>query len=266
MRRPKRPHLRCAGGAFLGALLLVVGCSAPGAPRESSRMAVATGGFMSVGVAPDPEMVLSAEASVEEMGIELAATDPAGPSPLPAAGERLLIYSGRFSVAVPSVEEAIEGARRMSDRLGGWVQALRDDTIVIRVPAARWEESLAGLRDLGRILSRAIEAQDVTEEVVDLHLRLRNAQVLRKRLEELLAQAETVEVTLKVETELNRIRTEIERLEGRLQKLSDRVAFSTLTIGFVPVQQAPTRLQALPFPWLRELGLEGLLGLRGGVR
>jgi len=261
------PSRRRPGPAGIAALvLLAAGCGslapARGAPRAvlaSEEVAMDSAGLVAgpgrAGAGGSPEAVLA-----------VTAGDSPEPSPLPSAGPRLLIYSGVFSVAVPSVEDALEAARRMAESLGGWVQALHDDTIVIRVPAARWDEARAGLRDLGRVLSRAIEAQDVTEEVVDLRLRLTNARALRKRLEELLAQAESVEVTLKVEAELHRVRTEIERLEGRLKLVEDRVAFSTLTIRFVPVEQAPTRLQALPFPWLRQLGLETLLGLSGGVR
>ena len=186
--------------------------------------------------------------------------------PTPVSAERLLVYSGRLDAAVGNVDEALDAARAMAEELGGYFQSLSDETITIRVPASRWEEALARVAMIGRILNRQIEAADVTEEVVDLRLRLRNSLALGKRLEELLQMAKTVEETLKVEKELNRIRTEIERLEGRLQFLSDRIAFSTLVIRFVEVTNAPTRPQALPFPWLRALGLNRLLGLSGGGR
>ncbi len=184
--------------------------------------------------------------------------------PTPVSAERLLVYSGRLDAAVGNVDEALDAARAMAEELGGYFQSISDQTITIRVPASRWEEALTRVAAIGRILSRQIEASDVTEEVVDLRLRLRNSLALGKRLEELLGMAKTVEETLKVEKELNRIRTEIERIEGRLQFLSDRIAFSTLVIRFIEVTNAPTRPQALPFPWLRALGLNRLLGLGGG--
>ena len=184
----------------------------------------------------------------------------------PASAERLLVYSGRLETAVGNIDEALDVARAMAEELGGYFQSISDQTITLRVPASRWEEALTRVAAIGRILNRRIEAADVTEEVVDLRLRLRNSLALGKRLEELLQMAKTVEETLKVEKELNRIRTEIERLEGRLQFLSDRIAFSTLVIRFVEVSSAPTRPQALPVPWLQALGLNRLLGLTGGVR
>jgi hypothetical protein len=154
----------------------------------------------------------------------------------------------------------------MAEGLGGYFQSVTKDSITLRVPANRWEEAMAGVGELGRVLDRAIEAADVTEEVVDLRLRLRNAQKMMTRLEELLARAESVEAALKVEKELGRVRTEVERLEGRLKFLGDRIAFSTLTIAFRQVQETTVRPQALPFPWLSRLSVENLLGLPGGAR
>ncbi len=207
-------------------------------------------------------VVFSDTAFIDDFDVEAGSGAP----PAPASAERLLVYSGHLEAAVGNVDEALDAARDMAEELGGYFQSLSDQAITLRVPANRWEEALARVAAIGRILSRQIEASDVTEEVIDLRLRLRNSLALGKRLEELLAMAKTVEETLKVETELNRIRTEIERIEGRLQFLSDRIAFSTLVIRFVEVSNAPTRPQALPFPWLRALGLNRLLGLSGGGR
>ncbi|MCU0724650.1 MAG: DUF4349 domain-containing protein [Planctomycetes bacterium] len=186
--------------------------------------------------------------------------------PGPGAARRFIVYSGAFRLATGSVPEALDAARKLAESLGGHFQSLEESVITIRVPAARWDEALARLPSLGRILSRRIEAADVTDEVVDLSLRLKNARALGDRLAELLAKATTVEETLAVEKELTRIRTEIESLEGKLAVLRDRVALSTLVLTFVPAGDAPVRPQALPFPWLAELSLERLLGLSGGGR
>jgi Domain of unknown function (DUF4349) len=197
---------------------------------------------------------------------QVAEIDGSEPEEVAGPTERMIVYTGRFSVAVGSIETALRTAREMAEDMGGYVQSLQNDTVTLRIPAARFDDALEGLRGMGRILSRSIETKDVTEDVVDLRLRLRNAMALRDRLAELLARAETVEAALKVETELSRVRTEIERIEGRLLVLSKQVSFSTLTVRFVHSGQAPVRPQALPFPWLRQLGLENLLGLQGGVR
>jgi len=226
-----------------------VGLAASTAPRS---------GLESIGGTARVDHLVSVTASVEN--------DLAEPAAIESPPERLIVYTGSFAVAVGSVETALREVRDMAEGMGGYVQGLRGDTATLRIPAARFDDAVEHLREMGRVIERYIQAEDVTDEVVDLRLRLRNAMALRDRLVELLARAETVEAALKVETELARVRTEIERIEGRLQVLSKRVAFSTLTVRFVQVALAPTRPQALPFPWLRELGLENLLGLEGVVR
>jgi len=253
----------------LAVLLTAVGCSSMLPKAAMGRpMAEADVGYcaspVASGIVSRDEGPPLAEYSVS-VGM-VAEFDDEAPEEIAGPEERMIVYTGRFSVAVGSVERALRDVREMTESMGGYVQALQDDVVTLRIPAARFEGALERLRGLGRILSRAIETADVTEDVVDLRLRLRNAMALRDRLVELLARAESVEAALKVETELSRVRTEIERIEGRLQFLASHVAYSTLTVHFVQAGQAPSRPQALPFPWLRELGLENLLGLQGGVR
>ncbi len=269
--------------AMLLLALSVASCNSPGANRamaydQSPTMEPAPGLVAPLSNASMESSLLSlptgdggwedsrdAERAIALIGdIETGALG--GEPVAPASAKRLLVYSGRLDAAVGNIDEALDAARAMAEELGGYFQSLTDKTITLRVPASRWEEALARVAAIGRILNRRIEASDVTEEVVDLKLRLRNSLALGKRLEELLQMAKTVQETLEVEKELTRIRTEIERLEGRLQFLSDRIAFSTLLIRFVEVSNAPTRPQALPFPWLQALGLNRLLGLSGGVR
>jgi hypothetical protein len=105
----------------------------------------------------------------------------------------------------------------------------------------------------------------VTEQYLDVSLRLKNAREVRDRIAALLASAKTVEDSLKVERELERLSSEIERMEGRLKFLRDRAAYSTITISFQPVQVEDLQRQKvfhLPFSWLSEMGLGRLLNLQ----
>lgn len=177
--------------------------------------------------------------------------------------ERKLITSGDLRIAVGDSETALQQAKTLALELGGYVQSLRDDTITLRLPANRWDEALARAGELGRVVARSIQVQDVTEEFLDLEIQLQNARALRKRLEELMAKAEDVKSALEVERELARVRTEIERIEGRLKYLSHNVALSVLTLRFVAAESAPRPMRQLPFAWLSALGVEKLLGLGG---
>ena len=114
---------------------------------------------------------------------------------------------------------------------------------------------------MGTITQRDVTARDVTEQYTDLKIRLSNARALLKRLQSLLDKAETVKDALALEKELARIREQIERLQGRMNSLASQVAYATLSVAFHQVANAPPELRVrLPFGWLRNLGLDSLLG------
>jgi len=177
-----------------------------------------------------------------------------GPSELVlGASDRVLIYEAELSITVLDVDAALASAQKQAVQLGGFLQALADTSIQVRVPASRFEEAVGLLSELGSVTSRRISAEDITEEMLDLDIRLETAQEMRKRLLAILKQCETVEDTLAVEKELGRVTTEIERLEGRVRFLQERVDFSSIRVSFNPAVP-PERLQRLvPFPWVREL-------------
>jgi len=175
----------------------------------------------------------------------------------------LLIYTAELHLAVYEVERTQEEVLGAIDELDGFLARRSDTTIVVRVPAARFEEALEAIEGAGDVLHRNIEVQDVSEEFRDLAIRIRNAEAMRDRLEQLLQRAESVEDALEIERELQRLTDFIERMKGRQRFLADRIAFSTITIQFSSraTEQPPTDEFRLPFDWLNELGVTRLLSL-----
>jgi hypothetical protein len=136
----------------------------------------------------------------------------------------------------------------------------------VRVPAAEFEGFLDRVgRQVGDVVQREIRGQDVTEEFLDLDLRLRNLVVTRDRIEALLARANTVKDALDIQRELARLTQEIEQIKGRMLLLKDRVALATVTIELRSKRLDDASLPAarqLPFGWVRELGLHAIFELR----
>jgi hypothetical protein len=174
----------------------------------------------------------------------------------------ILIYTASFQMAVFEVASSLAEVDRITREVGGFITKRTDRQITVRVPAARFYETVGRLEKLGDVTQRDVSAQDVTEEYLDTEVRLRNARAMRDRLEQLLARANTVQDSLMIERELNRIASEIERMEGRLKFLRDRAAYSTITITFDPKRLAtPPPSVRLPFPWLTSHNLARLLSL-----
>lgn len=195
---------------------------------------------------------------------------PSGPTPSaqPAATSSepkrapLLIYDAVVTLAVFKAADGIDAVEKLALESGGYLVHRTDNEIKVRVPATVFDSSLEKVTKLGDELHRQVNVRDVTEEFSDLQTRLQNARAVRARLEELLKQAQKVEEALAVEKELERVAGDIERILGRLKLLSELLSFSTITVRFEarPVDLVGSDV-TLPFPWLHELGLPGLLSL-----
>ena len=232
--------------AFALCLFAIPGCVSRNSNRMPRRPAMETPGFSD-----------SAAAAMEGMSsqspIRLAsAGDDLSNVPL---DRRIVIYNAAFRVVVAEVVDAIKKTEALADELGGYVQSINGDSITIRVPVRNYQDAVARVEKLGRVSHRELEAQDVTEEFVDLQARLKSAKAVRDRLAALLAKAEDVKAALAVEKELARVNEQIECLEAKLELIKNRVAYSTISATFERVYRStPTpQLMKLPFAWLREL-------------
>jgi hypothetical protein len=153
----------------------------------------------------------------------------------------MIIRSGSARIKVDSLDRAIESARVIAARLGGFIAGVnvsggdaefRQATLELRIPAAAFDSAVAQLNPLGDVESVQVSAQDVGEDYVDTESRLRNSRRLEERLIDLLARRTgKLEEVLAVERELARVREEIERTEGHLRYLQTRVSLSTLTLN-----------------------------------
>ena len=170
--------------------------------------------------------------------------------------ERLLIRRGHLSLQTSNPDEVGKRAVEEVQRSKGWVQRHQDRTYLFRIPAPRFEEVCAAIEKLGVVVSRGMEAEDVTGEVRDLELRLRNARALRDRYAELVKRAVEVKDLLAIEKQLAEVTAEIERMEGQLKRRKHDVAFSMLEVQLLATERAPNRASKSPFSWLTRIGIE----------
>ena len=175
----------------------------------------------------------------------------------------LLVYTAQLTMATFEIAVGLGRAEAVARELGGFLARRTNNALIIRVPAARFDEALDRLEKLGDVTNRQVDAEDITEEFLDLEVRLKNSRAIRERLEQLLSRASKVEDSIAIEKELERVASEMERLEGRLKYLKDRAQFSTITVTFEAraAERVAKGTFRLPFPWLDELGLGRLLRL-----
>jgi hypothetical protein len=174
---------------------------------------------------------------------------------------RVILYSADLGLFVFDFKKTLASAVEITKAEGGYVQASTSNSVTLRVPAAKFESVLEKLDKLGDANFRNVVGTDVTEEYLDLNIRLRNAEALRDRLAALLLQAKEVKDALAIEKELARVTGEIEQLKGRIRFLSDRAAFSVITLHLEPKTSEQVHVDHIPLPfgWLQQYGLGEVL-------
>lgn len=154
---------------------------------------------------------------------------------------RQLIKEGNISFECENVLQTKAAVEKICKSLGAYTSSEGQDSYgahltyrqTIRVPAMKFDTLLLHLEKLAiKIESKDISTRDVTEEFIDLDMRLKTKKELENRYHEILKQAHTVQDVLAVEREIGNVRSEIESMEGRLNYLKDRIALSTLTINY----------------------------------
>jgi hypothetical protein len=112
-------------------------------------------------------------------------------------------------------------------------------TLTVKVPPAELGAMLSGLDQLGTVLSTNQQAHDVTDQLVDLAVRIRNAEQSVDRVREFLEATTDLRQMVDLEAELTRRQTDLERLLATQASVAERVALSTLTIDVHPASAAP---------------------------
>jgi hypothetical protein len=195
------------------------------------------------------------------------------PGPMPATQPKptvgtgqplvpLLIYTAALHLAVHDAIKTVDAVQKTAVDLGGYLVRRDQQSITVRVPAEKYRGALEAIAKLGDVVQREESVEDVSDQFYDLQSRLRNAKAVRDRLEELLKQAKDVNEALAVQRELGKINADIESMEGKLKRLRELIAFSTITVHMrAPESDKVGSTVRLPFGWLDELGLPGLLSL-----
>lgn len=160
---------------------------------------------------------------------------------------QMVIKNAELRLLVENPDQAVDRSLQVIGDLDGYVISSRVwyemsggvnykyATITIGVPATQFENALRRLRGIAlQVLDENASGQDVSDEFVDLQSQLTNLQATRDRIRSFLADATTVDESLRINQELSNIEAQIEQVQGRMNYLSNRAAFSTITLTLEP--------------------------------
>ena len=200
-------------------------------------------------------------------------TTPADIAPsLPKGDLTKIIRTAQITLQLPhdSFEGRFASAQDVAELHGGFVQTStgreRAGNLVMRVPSGQFAAAMRDLRALGTVEVQTVHGQDVTSEYVDLQARLRIAKARREVLLGLMAKANSIEQTIRVQNALDDTQLRIEELQGSLLLLDDRTSFATIRVqlheeGVEP--QAEIENPSVTTAWDRAIA--GFFGVIAGV-
>lgn len=157
--------------------------------------------------------------------------------------DRTIVKTASMSLLVTDTRQAVADITTLVTTLNGavthsnvyesqYTPGVIQGTMVLRVPAEQLDTALDQLRSLAeKVSTEVVNADDRTEQKVDLDAQLNNLRATEEQLLTILRQAQNVEETLQVQRELNSVRDRIERLQARLDNLLGDAAMATINVS-----------------------------------
>jgi hypothetical protein len=175
-------------------------------------------------------------------------TDPNEPSS--SFLDRKIIFTAGITLSVEDISAAFNDVTRLATGAGGYVEGSsltnaddaedRTARLTLRVPAERYQDTLASLRSLSgaTVNTERSESSEVTEEYTDLQSRQRNLERTEQQYLALLDQAASITDILTVQDRLDGVRGQIEQIQGRLNALDDLTDRATIDVTLMPIPPA----------------------------
>ena len=181
---------------------------------------------------------------------------------------RQVHYEGAIKLRATQPRQVLEQAVEWVRAAGGHVESLNAQRVVLQIPAARFRALYDQMLGLGEVLDKSLSARDVTEEFLDVELRLAQARTTRDRLLVLIQKATDRKEKLRLLREVERLSTEIELLESQMARLRTLVDYSRLTLNVEGRKAFEGRaLQELRgFDWINTLATDQRRQDRDAIR
>ncbi len=253
----KRPSQFLVGAVFgTAALLLLPACSGPSIRSDSTATTQAIGPEP----AADRDTGTASESGELTDGTEAGGTTEDSDTIVPA-----VISTATISLVSDDVTTTRHDVQRVLDTQHGTISEENGTTsanepsylrMVVRVPAARFDQTLQALGEVATVTQSSRTSEDVTTEVIDNRVRVRAQQASLRRVETLLAQAETMKDVVWIESQLTQRQSDLDSLKQRQAWLADQTSMATITLDITRTSQG------LQSPPQSESGFIG--GLRDG--
>lgn len=164
----------------------------------------------------------------------------------PAVSDRMLIRYVSVSCETLRFTEVTSNLETQVAALGGYIESksffgtgnagdLRSASYTIRVSSDALDQLVNQIGNSAVITSTNESTEDVTLSYTDMQARVDSLRIEQETLNELLAQADSLETILILQDELTNIRYQIESYESQMRVLENLSTYSTLTLTITEV-------------------------------
>jgi hypothetical protein len=196
---------------------------------------------------PQSSNVYASDSAVRSESAGGAAPVPV-PTPAPTSAlssssssgiDTKIIKTAYITIEVKEVTGSVDQLKNMVTAKGGYLSSSSiskgyndrlSGTVVLRIPQAEFENTLAGVKAIGTVKSVSTQGEDVTEQYVDIQAQKTSYQNQLVQYNEIMKKAVKVSDVIEIQQQIDRVQTELNRLEGRLKYLDSRIDMSTITV------------------------------------
>lgn len=171
------------------------------------------------------------------------------------APARKVHHEGSIRLRATQPRRVLDQAAQWARAAGGYVESLTSQNLVLQIPAERFRSVYDQVLGLGEVLAKSLSARDVTEEFLDVELRLSQAKATRDRLLALIQKAGSEKEKLLLLREVERLSKEIELMEARMARLQTMVAYSRLALAVEgrKALEGPAQEELRGFEWINAI-------------
>ena len=163
-----------------------------------------------------------------------------------------VIYSADLTLESTEFDDAAARLNALVTELGGYFESssvdnygsYRSADYIVRVPAESFDKLCTSAGGIGNLTSIYRRKDDVSESYYDTDSRLQTQKTKLARLQELLANAESMEDIITIESAISDTELAIDQLTGTLRRYDSLIGYSTVNISLREVYKLSDMEQA----------------------
>lgn len=159
-----------------------------------------------------------------------------------------IIYSGSVDLQTLDYSGTVGQIRKNTGDMGGFIESeseynqnynwYRDDspaglmstTLVIRIPAEKFDTFMSSLEDLGQIMQKNSSAQNITKTYNDNETTIQVLNAEKERLADMMDKAETIQDMIAIEQRLSEVETQLNQANTTKSGMDMDIEYSTITV------------------------------------